>query len=544
MRSTGHSAQTAVTDTTAQRHHHLKEHAMSRHELTTRRTAVAIALAALMGLGATGTYQLSHAQTAAAAAPRTQTATPTPAGLPDLASIAKRYGPSVVNISVTSSRKASLRGTPMDDDASAGDTGDAENRMQPINNYEDSLRRFQQQHGGMRQPLPYGDPSGPRDTPMHGEGSGFIVSADGVILTNAHVVSGAREVVVKLNDRREFRARLLGADAKTDIAVLKIDAKDLTPVMLAPASQMPQVGEWVLAIGSPFGFENTATAGVVSATGRSLRDDSAVPFIQTDVAVNPGNSGGPLFNTRGEVIGINSQIYSRSGGYQGVSFAIPIEVAMHIERQILETGQVRHARLGVAVQEVNQALAESFKLPRPAGALVANVDANGPAAKAGLAPGDVVSAVNGEAIVASADLPALIGLALPGDQITLQVWRQGAQRTLQATLVDTKQASATTAEAKSSGNSGAPRGRLGLALRPLQPQEKRDSGIAAGLLIESVSGASERAGLQAGDVLLAINGKPVDNVAAAREAAAQSDKSAALWVQRGEVKIYVPVRLG
>ena len=509
-----------------------------------------------MGLGAAGSYRLSQAQTVATTTLPTQTAMPTPVGLPDLASIAKRYGPAVVNISVTGSRSASARRAPMDDDAdaSAGSDGDGE-RMQPINNYEDSLRRFQQQHGGMPRSEPYGAPHGsqrgappnarmPMPMPMHGEGSGFIVSANGVILTNAHVVSGAQEVVVKLTDRREFRARVLGADAKTDIAVLKIDATNLLPVLLAPASQVAQVGEWVLAIGSPFGFENTATAGVVSATGRSLRDDSAVPFIQTDVAVNPGNSGGPLFNTRGEVIGINSQIYSRSGGYQGLSFAIPIDVAMHIERQILDTGHVRHARLGVAVQEVNQALAESFKLPRPAGALVANVDTHGPAAMAGLQPGDVVSAINGTPIIGSADLPALIGLALPGDHITLQVWRQGAQRTLDATLVDSKLATTASVRADTAGRGDAPHARLGLALRPLQPQEKRDSGIAAGLLIERVSGASERAGLQAGDVLLAINGKLVDNITEVREATAKSDKSVALWVQRGEVKIYVPVRLG
>ena len=249
---------------------------MSRHPLTPRRTAVAIALAAAMGLGAAGSYRLSQAQTVATTMLLTQTAMPTPVGLPDLASIAKRYGPAVVNISVTGSRSASVRRAPMDDDAdaSAGSDGDGE-RMQPINNYEDSLRRFQQQHGGMPRSEPYGAPHGSqRDAPpnarmpMHGEGSGFIVSADGVILTNAHVVSEAQEVVVKLNDRREFRARVLGVDTKTDIAVLKIDATNLLPVLLAPASQVAQVGEWVLAIGSPFGFENTATAGAVSGPWR------------------------------------------------------------------------------------------------------------------------------------------------------------------------------------------------------------------------------------------------------------------------------------
>lgn len=504
-----------------------------------RRTAIALATAALVGFGAVGTFRLSHAENAPVATPAPVAVAGTPAGLPDLASIAKRYGPAVVNISVSGTRKVSMNGgdsDDSDDDDEADNDGAAHTPAPPSGEYKDFLRRFQQQFGG----LPPGMPPGTR-VPMRGEGSGFIVQSDGVILTNAHVVRGAQEVVVKLTDRREFRAKVIGTDPKTDIAVLKIDAKDLPTVTLAPAGQTPQVGEWVLAIGSPFGFENTVTAGVISATGRSLHDESAVPFIQTDVAVNPGNSGGPLFNTRGEVVGINSQIYSRSGGYQGLSFAIPIDVAQHIERQILTSGKVRHARLGVAVQEVNQTLAESFKLPKPAGALVANVDPNSPAAKAGIEAGDVVLAVNGTPIVGSADLPALVGLALPGDKVALQLWRQGAERTVHATLADAKPTHAAAADADPSAT---PRGRLGLALRPLQPQEKRESGIASGLLIEGVSGASERAGLQAGDVLLAINGKPIDSIAAAREAAAKSDKAAALLVQRGEMKIYVPVRLG
>ena len=503
------------------------------------RTAIAMATAAVLGFGAAGTYRMVHAEnTPSVQAPVASAATPTPAGLPDLASIAKRYGSAVVNISVSGTRKVAMNGAEDDsDDNSADDSSSASGNTAPPNGaHQDFLRRFQQQFGG----LPPGMAPGTR-VPMRGEGSGFIVQSDGVILTNAHVVRGAQEVMVKLTDRREFRAKVLGADPKTDIAVLKIDAKDLPTVVFAPAKQQPQVGEWVLAIGSPFGFENTVTAGVVSAVGRSLHDDSAVPFIQTDVAVNPGNSGGPLFNTRGEVIGINSQIYSRSGGYQGLSFAIPVEVAQHIERQVLDTGKVRHARLGVAVQQVNQTLAESFKLPKPQGALVANVDPNSPAGKAGIESGDVVMAVNGTPIVDSVDLPAMVGLALPGDKLSLQLWRQGAQRTVNATLADAKP-DATVAKAESEAT--APRGRLGLALRPLQPEEKRESGLASGLVIEGVTGASERAGIQPGDVLLAVNGKAVGSVNEAREAAAKSEKSAALLVQRGEIKIYVPVRLG
>jgi serine protease Do len=235
-------------------------------------------------------------------------------------------------------------------------------------------------------------------------------------------VSGAREVTVKLTDRREFRAKVLGADAKTDIAVLKIEASNLPVATLGKTSDL-KVGEWVLAIGSPFGFENTVTAGVVSAKGRSLPDDSAVPFIQTDVAINPGNSGGPLFNTRGEVVGINSQIYSRSGGYQGVSFAIPIDVTARIKNQIVATGKAEHARLGVAVQEVNQAFADAFKLDKPEGALVSMVEKGSPADKAGLQSGDVIRQVDGQPVVSSGDLPAVIGRAAPGDTITLEVWR-------------------------------------------------------------------------------------------------------------------------
>jgi serine protease Do len=296
----------------------------------------------------------------------------------------------------------------------------------------------------------------------------------------------------------------------------------------------------VLAIGSPFGFENTVTAGVVSAKGRSLPDDSAVPFIQTDVAVNPGNSGGPLFNGRGEVIGMNSQIYSQSGGYMGVSFAIPIDVAVRIKDQIVATGSAQHARLGVTVQEVNQTLADSFKLDRPEGALVASVEKGSPAEKAGLQPGDVIRGVNGQAIVASGDLPAMVGLSKPGDRVVLQVWRQGKKVDLNAQLAS---ANEKVAKAQSRDES-ATGGKLGLALRPLQEGEKRQSGIKEGLVIEDVGGAAARAGVEPGDVLLAINGAPVKSVEQARSAIGKSDKSVALLIQRGDDKIFVPVRIG
>lgn len=431
------------------------------------------------------------------------------AALPAFDAIVDAASPSVVNISATAKSRPAQ--------TASGD------------DIQELLRRF------------YGleaQPQQPRTRQSFG--SGFIISSDGYVLTNNHVIDQADKVTVRLSDRREVEAKVIGTDPRTDIALIKIAATDLPAVKIGDPSKL-RVGEWVLAIGSPFGFENTVTAGVVSAVGRSLHDDSAVPFIQTDVAVNPGNSGGPLFNTRGEVIGINSQIYSRSGGYQGLSFAIPIDVAQHIERQVLDNGKVRHARLGVSVQEVNQTLAESFKLPRPEGALVANVDPNSPAGKAGIQAGDVVLSVNGTPIVDSVDLPAIVGLALPGDKLNLQLWRQGSQVSVNATLADAKP---DTKVAKAESEATAPRGRLGLALRPLQPEEKRESGLAGGLVIEGVTGASERAGIQPGDVLLAVNGKPVSTVSDAREAASKSEKSAALLVQRGEIKIYVPVRLG
>jgi serine protease Do len=432
----------------------------------------------------------------------------------------------VVNISVTGMTKTSDEST----------TADRGGRDDPFANdpFYEFFRRFQQ--GQQGQP---GRGAPQREVPTRGQGSGFIVSADGVILTNAHVVRDAKEVTVKLTDRREFRAKVLGADPKTDVAVLKIDAHNLPVVTLGKTSEL-KVGEWVLAIGSPYGFENTVTAGVVSAKGRSLPDDSAVPFIQTDVAVNPGNSGGPLFNTRGEVIGINSQIYSQTGGYQGLSFAIPIDVASKIKNQLVATGKVDHARLGVAVQEVNQTLADSFKLDKPAGALVSSVERGGPAERAGLQPGDVILSLNDQPIVSSGDLPAAIGLAAPGEKVKLEIWRKGSRETLTAQLGNAGDKATQTAS-KGEGDS---HGKLGLALRPLQPDEKREAGVADGLMIQDASGPAAMAGVEAGDVLLAVNGTPVRSIEQVRAAVAKSDKSVALLIQRGEDKIFVPVRLG
>ena len=458
--------------------------------------------------------------------------------MPDFPQITQRYGPAVVNISVIGGSKSmeDVALSPGDDGNDNGDESDNSGRgAGPQDPFQEFFRRFQPGQGGGR-----GQGRGaPAEHLTRAQGSGFIVSADGIILTNAHVVKGAKEVTVKLTDRREYRAKVLGADPKTDVAVLRIDAKNLPVVQMGKVADL-RVGEWVLAIGSPFGFENTVTAGVVSAKGRSLPDDSAVPFIQTDVPINPGNSGGPLFNARGEVVGINSQIYSRSGGYQGVSFAIPIDVALRVEKQIVATGKVEHARLGVAVQEVNQSFADSFKLDKPEGALVSMVEKGGPAEKAGLQAGDVIRKVDGKPIVSSGDLPALISLNAPGDTIKLDVWRQGAPKSISATLVN---ADAKAGKVASSNDTPA-QGKLGLALRPLQPDEKQQSGLDSGLLIQQASGPAALAGVQAGDVLLSINGTPVQSIEQVRAAVGKSDKSVALLIQRGDSKIFVPVNLG
>lgn len=473
-----------------------------------------LAAGAIGGAGAAATFggvSMAASAPSATAAEIAATSAATPGApmmvAPNFAQITRDYGPAVVNISISGTRKVS------DDD-------------------DDPFAQFFGQIPGARGGMPS------REVPVRGEGSGFIVSNDGIILTNAHVVQGAKEVTVKLTDRREFRAKVLGADTQTDVAVIKIDARNLPVVKIGDVNKL-QVGEWVLAIGSPYGLENTATAGIVSAKGRSLPDDTSVPFIQTDVAVNPGNSGGPLFNDRGEVVGINSQIYSRTGGFQGLSFSIPIDVAYKIKDQILEHGKVQHARLGVTVQEVNQDLANSFKLDTPSGALVSSVEKGSAAEKAGLQPGDVVRRIDGRTIVSSGDLASLITLAKPGEKITLDLWRNGAPKEVVATLggmpKDRTQAAGDSRDVQ--------KGQLGLALRPLSPQEQEAAGT-QGLLIEQSAGPAAKAGIQPGDVLLSLNGQPVRNISQVKDALSKAGKTVALLVQRGEDKIFVPVQLG
>ncbi|MEO8935815.1 MAG: Do family serine endopeptidase, partial [Burkholderiaceae bacterium] len=385
-------------------------------------------------------------------------------------------------------------------------------------------------------------PQIPRDGVIQrGLGSGFIVSPDGYIMTNAHVVDGATEVTVKLTDRREFKAKVIGSDKKSDIAVIKIDAKNL-PVVSVGSADRVAVGEWVVAIGSPFGFDNTVTAGIVSAKARSLPSDNFTPFIQTDVPVNPGNSGGPLFNLNGEVVGINSQIFSESGGFQGISFAIPIDIAINVKDQLIAHGKVTRARIGVTIQDVNQQLANSFKLPRPMGALVSDVDADGPAAKAGLKSGDVITKLDGREIDRSADLPARVATLKPGSTTHLEVYRNGKPVDIAVSLGELKDA---TTVAKADTDSG--EGRLGVAVRPLRPEEAKQLGAIAngnGLVVEESSGAAAEAGIQAGDVILSFNGQPVQSADQLKSLIAKAGGNAAVLVQRGRNRIFVPVELG
>lgn len=430
----------------------------------------------------------------------------------DFSAIVERAGVAVVNISVTAKVK------PGTDQAAELESGD-------------SFSEFFKYFGPQFQPQ--------QRVPQirHGLGSGFIISTDGLILTNAHVVDGAQEVTVKLTDRREFKAKVLGSDKQSDIAVIRINARDLPVVQIGNPALM-KVGEPVLAIGSPYGFDNTATAGIISAKSRALPDDNYVPFIQTDVAVNPGNSGGPLFNLKGEVIGINSQIYSQTGGYQGLSFAIPIDVAMKVEQQLVQHGKVTRGRLGVSVQELNQALAESFGLKKSEGALVSSVEKASPAEKAGVQTGDVILRFNGRPIDHSVDLPTLVAGAAPGSVQKLDIMRHGAALSLNVVVGELR-----SSKDESSNGSGAAQGRLGLAVRRLDQDEQQQIGERGGVLVEEASGPAALAGIQRGDVILSLNGTAVTGGEQLRKLIDIAGKQVALLVQRGDEKIFVPVFL-
>ncbi len=476
----------------------------------------AVGVAALAALAGGYAYLQKDAITPGYAAPTPAVTAPVAVATPtDFSGIVDQYGPAVVNISVTARAQRTSAQMP--------------SGMDPDDPLFQFFKRFGPQFQG---------PQSQQPQLVKGLGSGFIVSSDGLILTNAHVVDNATEVTVKLTDRREFKAKVLGSDPQTDIAVIRIDAKDLPTVRLGDPSKI-RVGEPVLAIGSPYGFENTVTAGIVSAKSRSLPDDTYVPFIQTDVAVNPGNSGGPLFNQRGEVIGINSQIYSQTGGYQGLSFAIPINVAKKVEQQLVEHGKVTRGRLGISVQEVNQALAQSFNLPKPAGALVNAVEPDSPAAKAGVKPGDVIVQLGDDVIDHSGDLPEHVADLEPGTETRLKVIRKGEPMALTVKIGAVKETSV--AQGKNGGEAG---GRLGLAVRPLTPAEKRDSGIDGGLVVEDVTGPAARVGIQPGDVILSLNGTPIASAEQLRALVSKSGKQVALLVQRDDARIFIPLDLG
>ena len=441
--------------------------------------------------------------------------------LPDFSQLVDRYGPAVVNVEVV--EKAQAQG---------GNGGF--NGLSPNDPFYDFFRRFGQPGPEQR-----------AQPPVRGAGSGFIINSDGYILTNTHVVANADEVTVRLTDRREYPAKVIGADERTDVAVIKINANNLPIVKLGDPTRI-KPGQWVLAIGSPFGFENSATAGIISATSRSVPGENYVPFIQTDVAVNPGNSGGPLFNMQGEVIGINSQIFSRTGGFMGVSFAIPIDVARNVEEQLIKTGHVVRGKIGVTIQDVNAQLAESFGLARPHGALVSQVSKDGPAARAGIAAGDVILAVAGHPVERYGELSGAIAAMRPGSDASLTVWRNGKEQTIEvkvAELEEDKAQQVAGRGGKPAGKAGSAAGALGLSVRPLLPKEKAEAGTTGSLVVEEVSGPAQAAEVEPGDIILGVNGQRVHTVAELQAAAKSSGKNVALLIQRDDAQIFVPLRL-
>ncbi len=452
---------------------------------------------------------------------------PTPyvrGSLPDFSALVESQGDAVVNIQTT--RTYGGR------DGERGDApdffGNGPGDDEESDPFRGLLPRFGQQHPPV---------------PQQGAGSGFIISADGYVLTNAHVVDGSDTVTVKLTDRREFRAKVVGSDKRTDVALIKIDAKDLPVVRLGSSSGL-RVGEWVVAIGAPFGFENSVTAGIVSAKARALSGDTPVSFLQTDVAVNPGNSGGPLFNLNGEVVGINSQIFSRSGGYQGISFAIPIDVAVNVRDQLLETGRVSHGRIGAVIQQVTQELADSFGLAGPDGALVAQVVPGSAADKAGLKEGDVILRVGDVVIRESGQVPAIVSAMRPGMKTTLTVQRDGASRELDVVIGAAEdEPPALAGRAAQPDQPAQVDERLGLRLRPLTALEASRLDVEGGMRIENADGNAQAAGLRRGDILLRINGVPALDMAAVQGEIADSEDHVALLIERDGQRNFVPLRV-
>jgi serine protease Do len=466
----------------------------------------------------------------------TATVAPSPAataaatrGLPDFADLVAQVGSAVVNVTVVQKSPSA-----------EGPDDSEEDQDDPFNDF---FRRF-----GLPRP---NAPSPKNYAPVRGIGSGFIISSDGYILTNTHVVSHASKITVKLTDRREFDAKVVGEDERTDVAVIKIVAKGDLPVVRLGDSSKLRPGQWVLAIGSPFGFENTVTAGVVSATARGNVGEGGngyVPFIQTDVAVNPGNSGGPLFNLSGEVVGINSQIYSRSGGYEGISFAIPIDVANNVAEQLIKSGHVSRGRIGVTIQEVTAATAENLGLDRPRGAAVASVESGGPADKAGIEPLDIIVSVNGKPVETSGQLPSMIAEIKPGQPVQLEIWRDKALKHISVTVEELKDK--TTAEAVTRhGGGGSDEGeaavvnRIGLSVRALTAAERTQLKAHGSVVVVDAKGPAAEAGLRTGDVILSINRIKVDTVVGLQQAVKNAGHDATLLIQREGQQSIVTITL-
>jgi len=444
--------------------------------------------------------------------------------LPDFTELVERVSPMVVNIRTTEKRGVATGGAEIDP------------------NIEEFFRRF-----GIPLPGGPGQRRGPRggdeEPQQRGVGSGFILSADGFVMTNAHVVDGADEVLVTLTDKREFKARIVGADRRTDIAVVKLEATGLPFVKIGDSDRL-KVGEWVVAIGSPFGLENTVTAGIVSAKSRSLPDGTYVPFIQTDVAINPGNSGGPLFNLNGEVVGINSQIYSRSGGYMGISFAIPIDEAIRVSDQLRASGRVIRGRIGVTIAPVTKEVAESIGLGKPVGALVQGVESGGPADKAGIEAGDIITKVDGKPIEKSGDLPRIVGASKPGAKTMLQVFRRGSNRDIAVTVVEFEPEKPRRVAQGSEPQPAQPKTAIGLAVSDLTEPQKRELKLHGGVRVETAEGAAARAGLREGDVIVTLDNTEVSDAKQFNALVAKADKTRpiSVMVRRGEWTNYLVIR--
>jgi serine protease Do len=459
-------------------------------------------------------------------------AAPSVAGLPDFTDMVERVGPAVVNIRTTEKVKQGQNGMP----------GTDEEEMQEF------FRRFfgvpiprqQQPDRAPRNRRSQPQPQQQEEEVPRGVGSGFIISPDGYIMTNAHVVEGADDVYVTLTDKREFKAKIIGVDKRTDVALVKIDGNNLPRLTMGDSNKL-RAGEWVIAIGSPFGLDNTVTAGIVSAKSRDTGD--YLQLIQTDVAVNPGNSGGPLINMRGEVVGINSQIYSRSGGYMGISFAVPIDEAMRVSEQLKTSGKVTRGRIGVQIGEVTKDVAESLGLSKAQGALVQRVEPGAPAEKGGVEAGDIILKYNGIPIERSSDLPRLVGNTKPGTRATLTVWRKGANRELSLTIAEMESEKAVKKEEKKA-KPEAPANALGLVVSDLTEAQRKELKLDSGVVVEATEGAAARAGLRPGDLILRLNNTDVKDAKQFNALVSKLDpkRMAVVLVRRGDSSQFVPLK--